>query len=386
MRLYKPNKDKPEFIMTTPKFLKWLLPPAPESNRQQLREALIESASKGKKIIVKFNHSITKINQKNEKQAELFGKKLNEDDDNDNDDKNTKIISLGIFDLVIDASGFGSKLRNYRIEDEDDETRFKKYYTGISMCHGLIYNPDSVCDPKIIKKLGEGSMLCFNNGIGFGLQRYGASEEDKRTSMYYMIPLKEISYLSDKFNIPRKTIFHKDKEIINNVKEWIKNELKIHNFSKDHFSAIDNIDAISIRPLMQHPQNPKFNDNSELPLILIGDSLHAMPPYTGSGGNLALADADELSDYIIKKNLSFSIKDLRILEKKFLKRAIPIMKQGNSTKNYLIDNDRKFRNGENVSDTGLMGAGYLFYIIASIFTYIYYLECFLHLRKDNGRS
>ena len=132
MRLYKPNKDKPEFIMTTPKFLKWLLPPAPESNRQQLREALIESASKGKKIIVKFNHSITKINQKNEKQAELFGKKLNEDDDdNDNDDKNTKIISLGIFDLVIDASGFGSKLRNYRIEDEDDETRFKKYYTGI---------------------------------------------------------------------------------------------------------------------------------------------------------------------------------------------------------------------------------------------------------------
>ena len=239
---------------------------------------------------------------------------------------------------------------------------------------------------KLLKKLGEGSMLCFSNGIGFGLQRYGASEEDKRTSMYYMIPLEEISYLSDKFNIQKKKIFHKDKETIDNVKEWIKDELKIHNFSKDYFSAVDNINAISIRPLMQHPQNPKFKDNYNLPLILIGDSLHAMPPYTGSGGNLALSDADELSDYIIKNNLSFSIKDLRNLEMNFLKRAIPIMKQGNTTKNYLIENDRKFRNGENFSDTGLKGAGYIFYIFASILTYIYYLECFLHFREDNGRS
>ena len=67
MRLYKPNKDKPEFIITIPKFLQWFLPPTPESNRQQLREALIESASKGKNVDVKFNYSITKIKKRNEK-------------------------------------------------------------------------------------------------------------------------------------------------------------------------------------------------------------------------------------------------------------------------------------------------------------------------------
>ena len=366
-RLYKPDKDNPAFVKAPPKLLPWLFPPEPESNRHLLREALIESA--GEKITIHFSHIITDIIQ-NENQAEIFGKKSSEN----------HITSLGIFDLVVDSSGFGSKLRNYRIDDGEEEIRFKNYYTGITLCHGLINNPDVVCDPKIIKKLGEGSMMCFTNGIGLGLQRYGASKHDKRTSFYYFIPLEDISTLSNQFNIPKKTIFHEDKETLDKVKEWLHDELVFHNFSKDYFSVINNIDAISIRPLMQHPQNPNFKEDMDLPLILIGDSIHAMPIYTGSGGNLALADASDLADYIIQNNGFFDIKELRNLEKRFIKRAIPIMTRGNSRKDYFIVNDKKYRNGEKVYDNGLRGAGFKVYLLALIFTCIYYLECFFGIR------
>ena len=331
MKIYSHDKDKPDYIITIPRSLNWLVPQSPESNRELLREALIESAEDN--VTIQFNSSITEIVQ-NKNQAELFGKI----------DEENEIISLGTFDLIVDASGFGSKLRNYRI-DEDEETRFNSYYTGITLCHGLINNPDAVCDPKILEKFGEGSMMSIDTGVGFGLQRYGASADDKRTSFYYTIPLNDISTLADQFNIPKKTIFHKDKDILDKVKKWLYDELTIHKYSKEYFSAVDKIDAVSIRPLMQHPPNPTFKD-SNLPLILIGDALHALPPYTGSGGNLALDDASDLSEYIIKNNGVFDLKDLRALEAKFLKRAVPIMKQGNKTKNFIIETDVKFRNGE----------------------------------------
>ena len=370
MKFYRHDKDKPDYVMTIPKTLHWLVPPAPESNRQLLREALIESAEEN--VTIQFNCSITEIVQNNN-QAELFG----------TIDRENEIISLGIFDLVVDASGFGSKLRNYRI-DEDEETRFNSYYTGITMCHGLINNPDAVCDPKILEKLGEGSMMSFDTGVGFGLQRYGASADDKRTSFYYSIPLKDISTLSEKFNLPKKTIFHEDKETLDKVKKWLYEELTFHKFPKEYFSAVDNIDAVSIRPLMQHPPNPAFRD-SNLPLILIGDALHALPPYTGSGGNLALDDASDLSEYIIKNNGAIDLKDLRVLEAKFLKRAVPIMNRGNKTKKFIIETDVEFRNGETTGN-GFRRIGLILVIAASILTYIYYLECFLGIRKDNKRS
>lgn len=48
------------------------------------------------------------------------------------------------------------------------------------------------------------------------------------------------------------------------------------------------------------PPNGWAACSSDVPCVLIGDSLHSMPPTRGMGGNLALADAADLAHYLIQ--------------------------------------------------------------------------------------
>lgn len=46
------------------------------------------------------------------------------------------------------------------------------------------------------------------------------------------------------------------------------------------------------------PPSDWFKNNKDMPVVVIGDALHSMPPTRGMGGNLALADAADLAERI----------------------------------------------------------------------------------------
>ena len=360
MRGYNFTNGNLEFVSATPKILQKFWPPHPESNRQLLRDALIESF--GDYGVLNWECKILGISKKG-KQLELIG--LNNE-------------SLGIFDLVIDASGFSSCLRKERIK-EDPENLFKRYYTGISMVHGIINDPENSCSSNIVEKIGQGTMITFSKGRILALQRFGAKEEDRRTSLYYMVPCADMNYLSEKFNLPKKTKFVDDDESLTSVKKWLIEDFKAHG---DYQTAFNAIDCFAIRPLVQHSLDVEFIDN-DLPLIVIGDALHAVPPYTGAGANLALDDANDLAQYLEDKKGKFEISELRAMEKKFLSRTASISKRGYATRDSLISGEKKYL--ETGKDPG-SPMNWLIFFICCFIVNIYRLEILLGFRKNDGRN
>merc|ERR1712137_205825 len=290
---------------------------------------------------------------------------------------------LGCYDLVVDASGFSSVLRSTRIDEPQDSSRFERAYTGLSMVHGLIKDPESSCDPRVVKKMGQGTMMTMDNGRAYCLQRYGAAEEDHRASLYYILPFEQISGLADKFDLPRSTRFITDKPTLDRLKEWLREEMKSMEYPPDYLSAVTASESMALRPLLQHPYDVTFRDN-DIPLILVGDSLDAMPPYSGSGGNFALEDAVDLANFLKSKQNQIDIEGLRALEKKFLKRTEGTLKGANGMRDQMIEADLKYRRGEKSSR--MPGDSYVFFIFALIFTWIYRLEIFFRIREDNGRN
>jgi 2-polyprenyl-6-methoxyphenol hydroxylase-like FAD-dependent oxidoreductase len=81
----------------------------------------------------------------------------------------------------------------------------------------------------------------------------------------------------------------------------------------------------SIRPTFSFPTNPALIEDNRLPLIVIGDALHALPPWSGSSGNNALQDAADLSKVLLQElpelDRAQLVKEFRRLEEKFLKNA-----------------------------------------------------------------
>jgi len=367
MRIYRNDSIIPSFVLCMPRFLRWFFPPTPESNRQMLRETLIQ-ASTDHNVHVHFNTKANSIKEVENGKVELIGPEEN---------------VLGTYDLVIDASGFSSPLRQYRITPPEGSSTWEQSYTGISMIHGLVQDPEASCDKALVDLMGQGTMLSFAPGGGtFCFQRYGAAEEDHRASVYYMVLSETIGGLAERFDLPKNTRFHTDPEVLDKIKTWMREDMTKSNWTKEYLSCIDSLDQIALRPLFQHPPDPDFKKDSTLPLLLMGDALHVVPPYTGSGGNLALEDARDVANFFIKSKGCFSINQLRTLEQKLLNRAKPVMKDGDQTRTNILS----LTNATTISDKDLVGGSTLIYLFGKLFTYYYRFECWIGLRKNNGRN
>merc|ERR1719158_2153113 len=69
---------------------------------------------------------------------------------------------------------------------------------------------------------------------------------------------------------------------------------------KMYKDALNNIDGARILPIFMHPlaeevKKETLEGTDDIPLIGIGDALHALPPWSGMSGNYALADANDVS-------------------------------------------------------------------------------------------
>jgi len=64
--------------------------------------------------------------------------------------------SLGEFDLIVDASGARSPLRNFRFSPKADA-----FYTGTTIIQYLVNSPEKSWNKDIVDRLGEGSLGVF---------------------------------------------------------------------------------------------------------------------------------------------------------------------------------------------------------------------------------
>ncbi|KAL6064789.1 hypothetical protein QOT17_010680 [Balamuthia mandrillaris] len=351
-RVIKSTASQPEDVfchIALPPWLSKLLrvQPAPETNRQAMQAALVGRASEAGASI-RFGCTVggaRAVTGTTSPGSSSVGAELLDDEDN----------SLGVYDVVVDASGFGSRLRALRIAenaDKEGQNNKEAHYTGYSMVHGIISDPETQCDPDLVRLLGQGTLQILGpRGRNMMLQRFGAALEDRRTSLYYGRAFPTPNSLAEAINIDASVLRNArgalitDGPSLKRIKEWIHDDMKEaaarSSWKPMYYHCVETIQAAALRPFWLHPSNPSFRPESDhLPLVLMGDALHTVPPYTGEGGQLALADAADVADFLIRshndnkegRRHGVPVAELRELERKLLKRVESVVQQAGHTK------------------------------------------------------
>jgi len=234
---------------------------------------------------------------------------------------------------VIDACGVASPLRKYRVPG----TEIKEWYTGIVAMGGIVQDPETELDPEVVRRLGQGTLMVLgdrydgNGGMAMFLQRFGAREEDHRASFGFMLTREGMGDLAAELGLPasNRVISETDqKETVEKFKAWIKKELG-DRWDPMYRQIIDCLTNVNVRPLFMFPPTILPLTSSPVPLVCVGDALHALPPFTGSGGNLALEDAGDVGTFLVRyalgKDKSELLAGLRAVELKCFQRAAKVV-------------------------------------------------------------
>ncbi len=256
----------------------------PESNREKLREVLLEALERHGNNTVQFETSVWDIREivgNGGSTAELLG----EDGG-----------SLGVYDLVIDAMGLHSTLRLHRVTDP-----VGIHYEGAVLIHGMVENPEATFPPELLKAFElYGTIASSCDGYRMVIQRFGGGEGDNRTSINYTVMREdgedglfaELGF--DKPTSREGGIMRGER--LARVKEWIKDDMA-GNWDQLYEMAIDCLERVTVRNSMVHGHST-LKSGLSLPLVCIGDSPQNCG--LGGGGVLALRDVNELSKALLK--------------------------------------------------------------------------------------
>jgi len=331
-RVFRVGQPEPLLVPGLPGVIKrvshrfW--PPCPETNRHAMREGLL-NALDSRSASVHFGRAAADLRLvESTGQAELL-------------DRTGR--SMGCYDLVVDAGGVASPLRRCRVAEPPD---MEQHYTGITMLYGVIPDPESVCTPTHLRQLGQGTLsllgpLRNGNGTVVFLQRFGARAEDRRATIGIMFQRDHIGDLADELGLARHSRVLTDAEPheLRRVQGWIKEQLSDQ--WRDLHKVVDSSVSLSVRPILCFPFAPTLR-HGNLPLVCIGDALHALPSYTGSSGNLALVDAAALAtalcEFLSEQDLDRThlLEVLRSQEQSMIERARPVGEQEKSARELVL--------------------------------------------------
>jgi 2-polyprenyl-6-methoxyphenol hydroxylase-like FAD-dependent oxidoreductase len=177
-------------------------------------------------------------------------------------------------DLVVGADGVGSRVRPCL-------TRVRPRYTGMTMLAGVI-RKELWRGSELSNLLGEGSVMFAEHHQTIFVQRCSRD----LILLYYSMVVAQDWPAAQGFALDDS------KAVLNAI------TAAYHDWSPELLTMLTQVDGNFHRwPLSVMPPDHRWETRPGL--AMVGDSSHAMPPFTGKGVNLALLDSLELADGLV---------------------------------------------------------------------------------------
>lgn len=225
---------------------------SPEINRNDLRQLLIDRLATDTVI---WDRKFTKLEEENGKWLLHFENEMN-----------------ATADLVIGANGGMSKARKY-VTDAEVE------YTGTFIIQGEVFQPEINC-PAFFQLCDNNILMTSNHGINLV-----ANPNNKGALTYNVTFRKPEEWLHE------NGLNFKNTE---NITEFLSNMLA--DWDECYKELFRSTSFFAGLPTRKISVDKPWKNDRPLPITLIGDAAHIMPPFAGQGANTGLLDALILSE------------------------------------------------------------------------------------------